>query len=143
MALIVLTVIIVLLWLTSCSAKKTVTEYVFVHDTVASVRIDTVRDVRVSVQHDTIREKEMHTYTLNNVGDTIREIHHYHDREKVKVIDLTDRYQTKIDSLQKIVDSKKEKETVRTKIKLPWKWMVFVAACVLLFILIVSYDRNK
>ena len=143
MAVIVIVVIYLLVLLSSCSAKKTVTEYVYVHDTLTTMKVDTIKDVRVSVQHDTIREHESHTYTINNVGDTVKEIHHYHESEKVIIVDSTERYQFKVDSLQRIVDSQKSKETVKTKIQVPWKWACFVLVAVLAVIVLISMDRKK
>ena len=143
MAMIVVAVILILLFLTSCTTKKTVTEYIYVHDTLTTLKVDTVKDIRVSVQHDTIRERESHTYTINNVGDTLKEIHHYHESEKVIVIDSTERYQSKVDSLQRIVNSQKSKETVKTKIQVPWKWACFVLVAILAVIVLISMDRKK
>ena len=141
MAVIAVAVIILFLQLTSCTTKKTVMEYIYIHDTLTTLKVDTIKDVRVSVQHDTIRERESHTYTINNVGDTLKEIHHYHESEKVIVIDSTDRYQSKVDSLQRIVDSQKEKTV--TKIQVPWKWACFVLVAVLAVIVLISMDRKK
>lgn len=142
MAVAVVVVILSLLFLCSCSAKKTVTEYIYVHDTLTSLKVDTIKDVRVSVQHDTIREHESHTYTINNVGDTVKEIHHYHESEKVIVIDSTERYQARIDSLQRIVDSQKEKEVVKTKIQVPWKWVAYILCGLLAVFVLVTRDRK-
>lgn len=142
MALAVVIVILSLLFLCSCSTKKSVTEYIYVHDTLTTLKVDTIKDVRVSVQHDTIREHESHTYTINNVGDTVKEIHHYHESEKVIVIDSTERYQSKIDSLQRIVDSQKQKEVVKTKIQVPWKWIVFILCGLFAFIFLVTRDKK-
>lgn len=96
----------------SCRTKS-VTEFVAVHDTLRTVRTDTVRDVRVVTKTDTVRQLESHFLTVNELGDTIREVHVYHEREKTIVVDSTNRYQSKIDSLQSIVDRLSTKDVVK------------------------------
>lgn len=144
MAIVVITVVIILLFLTSCSTKKSVTEYIYVHDTLTTLKVDTIKDVRVSVRHDTIRERETHTYTVNDVGDTIREIHHYHESEMFIFIDSTDRYRAVVDSLQRIVDSQKQKEVVK---KEPWykRWQgeLFLLAVVFVLCVFILKSRTK
>ena len=123
----IIIVVLILFSLCSCKTKTmTTTEYVNIHDTVTVHKSDTVREVRLQVIRDTTIQKEVHTYTINDVGDTIKEIHHYHDREKVIVVDSTDRYKAKLDSLQKIVDSNKEKVKVVVKEKRVFKWLDWI-----------------
>ena len=111
----------------SCKTPKTVTETFYVHDTVNVTRTDTVKDVKVLTRTDTVRQVEQHTYTLNNVGDTIREIHHYHDLERTIVIDATERYRAKVDSLRKALIVLANKETVKAKpIIRPWEYVAAV-----------------
>lgn len=100
-------------WMLMGCRTKSVTEYVAVHDTLRTVRTDTVRDVRVVTKTDTLRQTESHTYTLDNRGDTVREIHFIHDVERTTVVDSTNRYRAKVDSLQAIVDKLAAKEIVR------------------------------
>ena len=97
---------------------KSVVEFVEVHDTLRTVQTDTVRDVRVVTKTDTLRQLESHFLTVNELGDTIREVHIYHEREKTIVVDSTNRYQSKIDSLQSIIDRMSTKEVVKE----PWFW---------------------
>jgi hypothetical protein len=119
--------------LCSCTTKqKTVTEYVTVHDTIRTHSTDTLREVSYQVRVDTVRQTETHTITLNNVGDTIKEIHHYHDTEKVVVIDSTDRYRAVVDSLRAalITEQQKAKEVVRTKHVIRWWEWILIAGIV-------------
>lgn len=128
--------IAVLLWLAvmvavfalcGCTTKKVVTETIYVHDTLTVHKSDTIKDVVYKTHTDTVVEKEVHTYTLNNVGDTLKEIHHYHNTEKVIIVDSTDRYRSVIDSLRAVIDSQKSKETVKTKERIPaWHYGLFV-----------------
>ena len=77
-ATVIMLIIIAVGMLCSCTTKEIVTkETVTVHDTLWSHSTDTVRDVKVYTIHDTLRYAETHTITLNNQGDTIREIHHF------------------------------------------------------------------
>ena len=92
------------------------TERVYTHDTLYVHHSDTVREVKVTHHTDTVKQIEKHTYTINNVGDTIREIHHYHDTERTIIVDSTDRYKAKNDSLQRLLDRERNKEkTVEKK----------------------------
>lgn len=128
--------IIVLTLLASCKTKTFVeTEVVTVHDTVVSVRTDTIRDIKVHTIHDTLMQKEVHTYNINNVGDTIKEIHHYHDSEKVIVVDSTDRYKATVDSLQKALTEEKAKVKISVKDHIPkWVWIVSIINLFFLFL---------
>lgn len=125
----------------SCKTAKTVTETFYVHDTVNVTRTDTVRDVKVLTRTDTVRQVEQHTYTLNNVGDTIREIHHYHDLERTIVIDSTERYRAKVDSLRKALIVLANKETVKAKPTIrPWE---YVAAVLIVGVLAVWVLKSR
>ena len=116
--------------LCSCTTKqKVITEYVTVHDTIHTHKTDTLREISYQVRVDTIRQTETHTITLNNVGDTIREVHFYHDREKVIVVDSTDRYKATVDSLRSalITEQNKYKEVVKTKHVVKWyEWLLIL-----------------
>lgn len=141
MAIITVAVIIVLLFLSSCANKKTVTEYITIHDTLTTYRTDTIRDVKYLHHTDTVTNKEVHTYTINDVGDTVKEIHHYHDTEKVIIVDSTDRYRAIVDSLQRIVDAKSEKTTVKVKQNIPfWEKGLFLA---IVFFVCIAVLKSK
>lgn len=108
-----------------CKTKKvieTVTEHV--HDTVQVHHSDTVREVKVSHHTDTVKQIETHTYTLNNVGDTVKEIHHFVEVNKMIVVDSTYRYKARMDSLERAlkVEKDKNKEKVVTKTKYVIRW---------------------
>lgn len=106
---------VILSLLASCRTVHD-TERVYTHDTLYVHHSDTVREVKVTHHTDTVKQIEKHTYTINNVGDTIREIHHYHDTERTIIVDSTDRYKAKNDSLQRLLDREREKEkTVEKK----------------------------
>ena len=67
------------------------------------------------ITHDTLRLQEFHTYTLNNVGDTIKEVHNHYEMTKVIIVDSTHRYQAKVDSLTKALNKEREKNKVKKK----------------------------
>ena len=124
----------------SCSSSKAVViEYV--HDTITVNKTDTVVDVRIREVRDTTKQIETHTYTINNVGDTVKEIHHYHDVLRTLVVDSTNRYQSKIDSLQAIVNKLKDKQEVKVVRKPNWWGYAFVAG--LSFVLSVWFLSRK
>ena len=118
----------ILMAMCSCSTKKVITETIWEHDTVTVHHSDTIKEVVYKSKVDTVTNTEVHTYTLNNVGDTVREIHHYHNKEKVIVVDSTDRYKSIVDSLQAIVNKQHEKHEKVTKTKRPWTDYIIVAA---------------
>ena len=109
-------VAVILLLLCSCKTTREV-ERVYTHDTLYVNHSDTVRDIKVLHVHDTTRQVEHHLITLNQAGDTIREIHHYHDTERTIIVDSTDRYKAKNDSLQRLLDREREKVVEK---KEPW-----------------------
>lgn len=130
--------VILACWLLMGCRTKSVTEYVAVHDTLRVYSTDTLHDVRVVTKTDTLRQLESHFLTVNERGDTIREVHVYHEREKTVVVDSTNRYQSKIDSLQAVIDKSREQTTIK---ETPWweRWgrkIGFTVVVVLLLMLI-------
>lgn len=113
----------------SCKTPKTITEYVTVHDTLVSYRTDTIKDVKVVTKIDTVRQVESHTFTINNVGDTVKEIHHYHDTERTIVVDSTERYKATVDSLRKALVILANKEVVKQKPVIRW-WEYGIAGLI-------------
>lgn len=109
---------VILSLLASCRTVHEV-EHVYTHDTLYVHQSDTVREVKLLAVHDTTRQVEQHYITLNQAGDTTKEVHYYHDTERTIVLDSTDRYKAKNDSLQRLLDREREKEKVVEK-KEPW-----------------------
>lgn len=135
MVVIVAVVILLLLWLTSCSTKKVVTEYVSVHDTLVVGHTDTLRIVSHTCKTDTIREVTYQTVTIrqDSTGvDTVR-VETVHDNyHTFYVHDSVDTYKTVADSLRQVLDSQKEKNTVKIKARTPlWQYAVFFGIIVL------------
>jgi hypothetical protein len=114
---------------------KSVVEVVEVHDTVRMAQTDTVREVRVVTKTDTIKQMENHILTVNERGDTIREVHFYHEREKTIVVDSTNRYQSKVDSLQSIIDRMSTKEVVKEPWFWAWGWKILAAVAAIILII--------
>lgn len=112
------------------------TEHVYTHDTLYVNHSDTVREVKVTHHTDTVKQIEKHTYTINNVGDTIKEIHHYHNSERTIVVDSTERYRAERDSLRFALKEEKSKDKTVVKVKLPtWFWPVAAGNFFLFFLL--------
>lgn len=122
---------IALVALCSCSTKqKVVTEYIAVHDTIQTHHTDTIRDVRVVTLTDTVRYVEKHDVTVNNVGDTIKEIHHYYDHQTIVIVDSTNYYKAECDSLKAALDKSQSKEKVIVKTEYVirwWEWVIFLS----------------
>ena len=113
MAIFLWLVILVILCATcSCTTTRLRTEVITVHDTLRMSHTDTIHDVKVIQLSDTLKEREVHTFTLNNVGDTIREVHHYNNIERLIIVDSTLRYKASRDSLSRLLDKEREKEKV-------------------------------
>lgn len=138
--------------------KSEVTE-VYVHDTVEvhktdtviHHRTDTVKDVKVVSTADSVKEKEWHTYILNNVGDTIKEVHHYHNSEKVLVVDSTYKYKAEMDSLRAVLEQERNTvheqvtstETVKVKKAFPWDVVILVFFAALLSIIAIRIKQSS
>ena len=114
--------LIILLFLTSCANKKTVTEYITVHDTLTTFHTDTIRDVIYKTKTDTIRETIVREITIrqDSTGkrDTIR-INTVNDHYRYEyVVDSTSSYRSAVDSILNAIHQSKEKETIKEKT--PW-----------------------
>lgn len=114
------------------------TERVYTHDTLYVHHSDTVRDIKVLSVHDTTRQVEQHYITLNQAGDTIREVHHYHDTERTIIVDSTDRYKAKTDSLQRLLDREREKEKVVEKKPTFWAHLKNIAIDTLIILAVLG-----
>lgn len=131
-------VAVILLLLCSCKTTREV-ERVYTHDTLYVNHSDTVREVKLLAVHDTTRQVEQHYITINQAGDTIKEIHHYHDKQWVLVVDSTDRYKAKNDSLQRLLNKEREREKVVEK-KEPWKYRLALYAALCALVLLSWYS---
>ena len=126
-----------LILMASCKTSKVISENVYEHDTVDVHHSDTVREVVHKVEKDSVIEKEVHTYTLNDVGDTVKEIHHYHTFEKVIVVDSTDRYKSIVDSLQSIINHQRNKQQKIVKKQRSWSDYIILLGLVGIALLLV------
>lgn len=165
MAIIVTAVIItLLLWLTSCSTKRRVTEYVAVHDTLTvhksdtvretKVVTDTIRDTKTVTISDTIYRDRGETIVINEKGDTIKQSswditkEKSHEKENAthneSHTDSTSYYHNRSDSLQSVIDRmSQKKETVKTKAVIPlWQKAMFLAVVFTVCIIILK-SRKK
>ena len=136
---------IAILLLVGCKTPKTVTETIIehVHDTVEVVKSDTIKEVRTQTVRDTVRQIENHFITLNSTGDTIKEVHHLIEHEKVIVVDSTDRYKVKVDSLRQALyeEKNKDKTVVKTKYLVRWwEWAIF---SLIVLMLVFAVFKNK
>ena len=138
----ILIIACILMAMCSCGSQKVVTETIFEHDTITVHHSDTVKEVVYKSKVDTVTNTEVHTYTLNNVGDTVKEIHHYHIIEKTNTVDSTYRYQAERDSLRQALREEKAREKTVTKIQVPWKWLCMVLAAFFIAVVFIVRDRK-
>ena len=150
--------IILLLILLSCGSKKTVTNTIHTHDTVMVHKTDTfiehhsdtVNNIKYVSTADSVKEKEYHTYYVNNVGDTTKEIHHYHTNEKVIILDSSYIYKVELDSLRAMLEMDKSKtqaqyenhDTVKVKKAIPWDMIGFVVGISAMAIMVMRIKQN-
>lgn len=120
MVLIVLVVLLAILLLSSCGTKKTITEYIEIHDTTEIVRTDTLRDVRVITQHDSTHHETERIITLmagdSGRVDTVKEVINNTLIKYFERTDSADRYRAVADSLRKVLDKEREKDVVKKRI---------------------------
>lgn len=110
-----------------CSTRKTITETVIVHDTVVSVKYDTIRDIRVITLRDTTRHEVERIVTLKESGDTIRITTNNNVIRYIERSDSINKYRAAIDSLKKAIESNKTKTDVKI-LRMPNVWgYAFVA----------------
>lgn len=135
-------ILIIILALCSCSTTKNVVEQITVHDTVFSHHTDTVKDVKVLHLTDTVKLQEVHTYTVNAAGDTVRENHCLIEHNKMVIIDSTFRYQSERDSLRQALyeAQNKDKVIVKEKKVMAW-WGWIIVGCSLIPIIIFFVNR--
>lgn len=158
MVVIVGVIILLLLLLTSCGSKKTITEYVAVHDTLVvhhsdTLKIiketkDTIIDWKFITLHDTLHHEKERVIVLDEKGDTIsqrewerlwQKIHELESaRHDESHSDSSAYYKSSRDSLQRILDSQKEKKTVKTKIIPLWQNGLFFAVIVVVCVIILK-----
>lgn len=148
MVVIVGVIILLLLLLTSCGSKKTITEYVTVHDTTWISRSDTIRDYKVMrdtvvdwkiiTTHDTLHHEVERVITINEKGDTISKREWERLWQKIHDLQLSVHNQShsdsssylkaENDSLRAILKAQESKKEVKvTNRPRWWEYIVFVA----------------
>ena len=147
MAVIVGVIILLLLWLTSCSTKKTITEYVTVHDTLVvhhsdTLKIiketkDTIVDWKYITLHDTLRHDRERVIVVNEQGDTIskrewerlwQKIHELESaRHDESHSDSSSYLKAQNDSLRAVLKAQENKKEVKTTNRLLWwEYIAFI-----------------
>ena len=129
------------LLLCSCTGKKTITETVYVHDTLHTYHTDTVSVERWNWRHDTLRIETEQVVTLlqpdkSLPAETIRvETNNWHYQHEV-VKDSASKVVARVDSILRALDKQREKTTIKTKPPIAmWEYGLFLlivgGACVL------------
>ena len=132
----------VFLAMCSCSTEKVITETIYEHDTVTVHHSDTVKEVVYKSKVDTVTNTEKHVYYLNNEGEPVKEIHHYHSVEKTNTVDSTYRYQAERDSLRQALREEKAREKTVTKIQVPWQWLCMILVALFAAVVFIVRDRK-
>ena len=151
MTALVLGIVIAVLALCSCGSRKTITEYVAVHDTLIVNHTDTISVERLSWRHDTIRVETERVVTLlqpsdkSLPADTIRvETNNWHWQKEV-MRDSTSKVVAKVDSILRSLDVRHDKEKVKTKIPIEYiGYAAFLGVCAALCIwLLITMKKDS
>lgn len=154
MAVITAVVLLLLILLSSCSTKKTITEYVAVHDTLTVHHSDTLKIIRVTrdtivdwkyiTLHDTLHHEKERVIVLNENGDTIsqreweklwQKIHELESaRHNESHSDSSSYLKAQNDSLRAVLKAQEEKKEVkRTTIPRIWQYGLIALFCLVFF----------
>lgn len=113
-AAVILMALFALSMLVSCKTVKSTTE-VYVHDTLRVHTSDTIYQRIIAHQTDTVRDKEVTRIILKESGDTIKVYNDHYIYRYVERNDSAVIYKTKVDSLLKVLDKRKEERKVTQK----------------------------
>lgn len=122
------------------SGCKTIhqSERIEIHDTLTIVHSDTVREYKLKTLYDTVHHYHHEVLTLNEGGDTIKQIVNNTFRERIIERDSSDTYRSKIDSLARIINELQQKEKVVEKKDwwAEWKWRLIAFAAIVVALLL-------
>ena len=156
--------IIVLSLLAGCKTKTvTITETLYVHDTITSHKTDTIVDIRVKTDsvveykmltsHDTTIIERENTIVLRENGDTLRQSElekvwqKIHDMENLQHIenhfDSLGFYKVQNDSLRKALAENKSRDKTVVKTEKVIKWWEYVLLLAIVGIAIYFVLRRK
>lgn len=123
--------------LTGCKTIRQ-SERIEIHDTLTIVHSDTVREYKLKTLYDTVHHYHHEVLTLNEGGDTIKQIINNTFRERIIERDSSDTYRSKIDSLARIINELQQKEKVVEKKDwwAEWKWRLIAFAAIIVALLL-------
>ena len=122
------------------SGCKTIrqSERIEIHDTLTIHQSDTVKEYKLKTLYDTVHHYHHEVLTLNEGGDTIKQIINNTFRERIIERDSSDTYKSKIDSLARIINELQQKEKVVEKKdwKTEWKWRLIAFTAIIVALLL-------
>ena len=164
MAIIMAVVLLLLILLSSCSTKKTVTEYVTVHDTLTIHHSDTLKIIRETrdtivdwksiILRDTVRYEKERVIVVDEKGDTLNQREVEKLWQKINELESTHHDEShndnftylkaQNDSLRAALKAQENKKEVKT-IKRPqlWEFGVLIASCMLFYLCILFVIKNS
>ena len=138
---VIITGILLAFILSGCKTIKQ-SERIEIHDTLTIHHSDTVKEYKLKTLYDTVHHYHHELITLNEGGDTIKQIINNTFRERIIECDSSDTYKSSIDSLARIIRELQQKEKVVEKKDwlAEWKWrlIAFVAIIVALLLAVKS-----
>lgn len=134
---IIIGIILSALLLSGCKTIKQ-SERIEIHDTLTIHHSDTVKEYKLKTLYDTVHHYHHELITLNEGGDTVKQIINNTFRERIIERDSTDIYRSKIDSLARIINELQQKEKVVEKKDwwAEWKWRLIAFAAIIVALLL-------
>lgn len=90
-------------------------ELLEIHDTITAAHVDTVRQYIKQTVYDTIHQHTERIVTVNERGDTVKEVNNNYYKERIIERDSSSYYRHMIDSLMKSLMQNHDKEAVTEK----------------------------
>lgn len=130
-------IILSVIFLSGCKTIKQ-SERVEIHDTLTIHHSDTVKEYKLKTLYDTVHHYYHELITLNEGGDTIKQIINNTFRERIIERDSSDTFRSKIDSLARIINELQQKEKVVEKKDwwAEWKWRLIAFAAIIVALLL-------
>lgn len=125
------------LLLSGCKTIKQ-SERIEIHDTLTIHHSDTVKEYKMKKLFDTVHHYHHELITLNEGGDTVKQIINNTFRERIIERDSSDTYKSKIDSLARVINELQQKEKVVEKKDwwAEWKWRLITFAAIVVALLL-------
>lgn len=123
--------------LSGCKTIKQ-SERIEIHDTLTIHHSDTVKEYKMKTVYDTVHHYHHEVITLNEGGDTVRQIINNTFRERIIERDSSNIYKSKIDSLARVINELQQEKKLAEKKDWykEWKWRLIAFAAIIAALLL-------